>query len=727
MIHQFFDISLEGRLDNIPQGIVANQDVLDKWKSIFFDPLSDSTAIDSRKPVSLNNVVVEVLFASSTFASDVEVGVDKMLRFYKISSIKHEVDLHYSYLDSFMKKRTSPSFANVMLLVLKCIILRDTFCSGTNPICCQHEKNAKPLSFFVQKQKNALASADGQLAIIDSIFNGYLDLKNSLAGNPDRLNDLILCYRNFLLENCDNQNGSTQILNSLRPNTIARLQKDFESSAINSSNTSLVSLLCYDLHNNYGPNNQLLSSGGWEPALVKLGIPELIAKSYANLTSMSSTETIRYKILERFESLLTSKSKETKDQSQELFQKTIGILAEQNEGNIADGEKFVLAYFDILNLANSNLRTLFRVNVQLLFLLQQTDDTNMELEEGEEFGMGTGIPDDVTATALMFRPHFNQICSDQIGFSQKADSYEISPNILIFHEILQKRPESIAEFQRLQRLILDYWNFVAIEIPSDLFQQSLEQLISQCFGTNLDQMVDYVFVKFIFSHFWVVDYATQALVTMLSNEKFEYSISLNPIRAFIEHFSKLDAESDDLICEISFIDILVCESLKLLPTTGIKKKQAGNGKKRSKLGNEGNNEGQIYFKFTTIQFLSGLLAAMPIELMKSIVGKLVPNLKGEGNYATQYLLVSIMAQLETNLSDIVLDLIFPAPPQHDDANFDLKSWDINFLSIILKHLGGICNVSQPTVSCRRIMGSFFSNDISAGMYTNLIRERVILI
>ena len=696
----------------VKNSVVADSEVMKAWNSIIFDPAFENSAMGARKNVFVNNVVVEVLFASSSFSKDVEVRIDQDQRFYKSTLIKHEPEIHHQYLDYLLKKKLNPSLSNIFPVVMKCIVLRDTLCHGTGPKCCQTKTSSYPLCYLVQKQKQELNSSVSQISIVDSIFNGCLDLSQSLSANPERLHDLLTGYKLFLVNSCSSQVEIVQILNSLRAPTITRLQKEFDSLGP----VNLLSVLMGSFKGDLDCDESFRDSyGSWETALLRIGIPDLNALAYIHLFQSRKSEIVRIKYLEKFEEMLSSTGK---DLAQEAFQNSVGILAGQIQSKLLHDytpEILLSAYFDILNLADSNLRNLFKVNVRLLFMLQQPANEDEELEEGEELGMGLDGPDDVTAAALLFRPRLKQIGA----FDHTIEVYESSPNILIFPEILQARPDDPFESKRLLRLMVDYWTFASIEIPANVFNQSLEQVILHYFGSIANQMLDHVFVKFMFTHYWTIEVILPPLLAMVGNVKELLSDTVSPISALYDHFSLLSVASNPSAEERRFLEVLVLEITKLIPSPDPAgaKNQVKHAKKKTKP-----LEPKFAGKFprNQVKFLAGLIAVMPKNMIELTALRIIEPLRSSGSRILQKFLVSLWSELKQEPSDLILEVLFPPLPDNVET---LKSWSIQDWDIIANYLQSRLNSATPGPVCKRVLVSYLSSTLHEP-YTNFVRETV---
>lgn len=609
---------------------------------------------------------IDVLFVDMIFVEGCFVNFDT--EFEKSSDFKeHQPIMHLKYLQDVLLFILNNNLELQAALLMKCLIFRDSLCYVSYPSCCN----------FTRKCGNLLGMIceDGirNTQVYEFLFKGFVELKKILSADKTRINDLhktfeILFYNIYqLFKTVD------ELFTYFSENAINELKTDDGSFGF----PTLLQIL-YQL--------DYPAERSWKRSVVRFHNPKLMAYVYAS--ALDDDILIRKGILHEIEKGL-EKTHEFY-QFQNSFQEMMKALSSDNsEPFFYNLESLVLstAYFDVLNLCDDNLNSLFRTNIQILFMLDVAgNESDADLEEGEDIEP----LNDIVGAYQLFLPKLLEYEKDRIRLYSEGNFSQILPNILLFGQALTPTVIDPAELKRLRAEMFDRWNFIVNSIPPFVFKASMNQIWKEYYPSDTTKHLDYLLIDYTFSHPLGLTDCFEPLLSLLNEQnKNNLGIGIEPCNSYISHFDKLERKGEvtKYPNEMKFLYKLANEFILQIPFMEIPPVQLKKyGKKKS--GQRKNYEflSKSFFPGSIVGLLKKCILNAPVYIQKHFCRYLLDSIKYGKTDESVYdpFEVLIISLIECNyepsqLCDLLVEcLIYPTEESLETKTVSFRMFELSF-------------------------------------------------
>jgi hypothetical protein len=517
--------------------MLVSAEIMSSWRSLLLSEASDESSLNTISLIR-NCLYFEGIFSDYCFIS---IGTDAIFHKICTASVVHDVGIHVSSVKTF-KSSWPQDHQNCFT---KCLLFLDAYAAFNLPSCCSEIPRPKQLaSTFCG---TLLKRMEISRRFINLMIISILEMKNSMP--EERVLLIFPTLERIVSSACNSQEEMINLISAIDGKTWERLKDD----RIAYPDYHPICVAVWEVLHSF--DNVLFESSTaekigltWHAIIPSKHITLIAAKSYLALWKRPRSELQRKRFLEAYELELADQSLAKQEKFQNSFVELLRILnVDAPSPYLAPYtcEEISSAYFDILNILDSDKSNFFRLNVQYWHYRQHEEDDEMDAEEG---GIRE-LMDDVTAASVFFGPDISKLVPAVTHLSTFGRRLELLPdvlsNALISSEILDEPPLISSQKSEMLSIFVNCWNALAIAIPSNVFKASLKHAASSYFPSEQHRMLDLVFVEFTMNLNSAYKESLKIVKTLLEDEKREYSASSSPFHAYISYFK--NSELSDLL------------------------------------------------------------------------------------------------------------------------------------------------------------------------------------
>ncbi|KAJ3254990.1 hypothetical protein HK103_006692 [Boothiomyces macroporosus] len=573
----YFSISY---IDEYPSSYLVTEKQVNSWRNLLLTFNSESVILSQLKPnftsekeqleSMVTNLSTDVLFIDAIFKKDSRIELQEMK--FEWKKPEHKLDDHVWYLKMIKDKviHGIPNMNMLGVVFIKCIIFLDALTTSSKPKCCKFQ--------ILIKLLEPVADYTAKVNMFDFVYYSFLELKTSLNERPDRLNDIMALWKEYMAFLVSSQEQMYQAINSLSQKTAVLFSKE----------KHLLTLLLglFFESKNAGASQHFVDLGkSWHALVVRFHIPELVAQVYSLMVKHACEPLLVRRVLQSFEVGIGSKEYSTAEKFKDSFVKFLGILNSDSPAANCSHVDLNFAYFDLLNQAEKYKGLLFKVNIAICFYQSQSQTEPQEMEDGEEGeeGMIDEFMNDIQAAYKFFPPPKLKLrltsaeSLEHVSKKVKAEPPHLINNPLVCFEVIN--------FAHKVENLKKFWNVLASTIPASVFSQCLVEVIKTYYPRDEALVLDSILVPFIMQHRWAVEEFTPYLVDF-STKKSDFAISAesSPFEAISNHFAS--KKSNETEIEMLFLKTVTNICIKQLekvefPKSGILKQLAAKRKQPS--------------------------------------------------------------------------------------------------------------------------------------------------